>query len=163
VTTTSPALTPVGVSERLDAAATRQDLKVVASTSTLTDDADGCAASTTTSAFQRVTSIVEISTAETAVQQQNDPPRPAALYLLVHERGGDTAGCEAIYLRCRYGKVEITCRIPDAMAGEVQHQQVIRAAVSEEPLNLFADQVARLIDKSFDLVPADRGILQNLG
>ena len=93
--------------------------------------------------------------AEAAVEQQHDPARAALRHLAVDELGRDRGRLEVLDGRVRAGEVERAVLVLEPVAGDVEQEQVVAAAVGEELGQLAAHDVVGLVERDADLEVAD--------
>src|SRR5690606_5281926 len=86
-----------------------------------------------------------------AVEEQDDGAGPAAAHLRVQERGRDGRGGEQAGVGVGGGEVQFAAVVLDAVAGQVQQEQVVAAAVAEEDLDGPGDLVVAAVDDRADL------------
>jgi len=96
-----------------------------------------------------------------AVQQEYDASRPAARHPAVDELRRHPGRAQAPHARVGHREVEIAALVLDAVAREVDQQQIVGAAVGEEVLNGQVDLVGGSVEDGGHLEPADQGITQD--
>ncbi len=98
-----------------------------------------------------------------AVQQQDDGQGPAAAHLRVQEGGLDGGGTEQVPVRVAGREVQVAVVVLDAVAGDVQQQDVASAAVAEEPLDGPLHLVVPGVHHGLDPEVPDARVRQHLG
>jgi hypothetical protein len=96
-----------------------------------------------------------------AVQQQHHPSRLAPGHLPVDELGRHGGRIQVAQLGVDGGEVQLAAVVRDAMAGEVQQEQIVARAVSEEGPDCAAQPPFRLVGGDLDLERADGRICQH--
>ena len=98
-----------------------------------------------------------------AVQQRHDLARAAAGHLAAHELGRQRGRVEVRDLGVGRREVELAAVVLEAVAGEVQEQQVVAPAVREERRDLAAQDGLGLVDRQLDREVADRRVVEDPG
>ena len=101
--------------------------------------------------------------AVTAVEQHDDRAGAALVHRLVDEAVVDGGRSHPLQLGARRREVEAPVLREDAVAREVEEQEVLPAALAEEVLDPLLDRVGGLIDQPLDLEAADRLVPEHLG
>jgi hypothetical protein len=96
-----------------------------------------------------------------AVQQRHDLARAAAGHLAADELRRQRGRVEVGDLRVRRREVELAAVVLQAVAGEVQEQQVVAAAVGEEGRDLAAQHRLGLVDRQLDREVADLRVVED--
>ena len=96
----------------------------------------------------------------TAVQQQNNPPRTAAVHPPIDEFGGHPGRRQPAQRRVRHCEVQFAVLIFDAVARKVQEQQIIGDTIGEEFLDGKSDLIGRCVQQRPHVKAANGRILQ---
>ena len=96
-----------------------------------------------------------------AVEQRDHLARAAAGHLPADELRGHRGGVELGDLGVGRSEVQVAAVVLEAVAGEVQEQQVVARALGEERGDPAAQRGLRLVDSEVDLEVADLGVVQH--
>ena len=80
---------------------------------------------------------------------------------VVDPAGGNGGGAQALVERVREGVVKLAVIVGDAVAREIQDEEIVTLLVAKEGLDLFANLRRKLVSKDIHLEVADGGITED--